>query len=162
MSMLKIIGFTSFDEGYPTTDLSDENMEIILPLLSEEIAENGYFFSGEAHQYSQTGMPVFSNGTAFRASMNCWATLMAEIYSEKHGTDYTADDFYAEVPGVEVLPPEASLTLAPTLEEEEDYSGCTVESDHDLLREALMNRMPFFTADKTLRALYDSILEENQ
>ena len=71
-------------------------------------------------------------------------------------------DFYMSTPGEEKMPEVGELPVPPSLDEEEDFSGCTVEEDHDLLRETLMNRMPLFTTDKTLRALYESILEENQ
>ncbi|MBE6581528.1 MAG: hypothetical protein E7650_07970 [Ruminococcaceae bacterium] len=162
MSALTVIGWTSFDSGYPTIELSDENMEVILPLLAEEIGKNDYAFSGEAHQYSNVGMPVFSNGTAFRASMRCWGAIMASLHAEDEGAPYEYMDFYMSTPGEEKMPEVGELPVPPSLDEEEDFSGCTVEEDHDLLRETLMNRMPLLTTDKTLRVLYESILAENQ
>lgn len=162
MSSLTIIGWTSFDSGYPTIELSDENMAVVLPLLAQEIGQKRYVFSGEAHQYAETGMPVFSDGTAFRASMRCWGTIMASLYSDIDGTDYHYMDFYTDVPQEEILPCADEIPVAPTLEEEEDWSGCTVEEDHDLLRETMMNRMPLLTTDKVLRVLFEIISEENQ
>ncbi|MBQ2757663.1 MAG: hypothetical protein IJF31_04180 [Clostridia bacterium] len=162
MSEFAIIGWTSFDAGYPTASLEEENMDRILPLLAQEITENGYAFSGEVHQYGEAGMPVFSDGTAFRASMRCWGAIMASLHAEDEGAPYEYMDFYMSTPGEEKMPEVGELPVPPSLDEEEDFSGCTVEEDHDLLRETLMNRMPLFTTDKTLRALYESILEENQ
>ena len=41
----------------------------------QEIIEKGYLFSGEEHQNGLTGVPVFSDGTCFRASMRSWGMI---------------------------------------------------------------------------------------
>ena len=80
MEKLRIVGWTNFDSQYPSKPCTKEEMDEIILLIREEIIKNKYYFSGEEHQYSLTGVPVFSNGTCFRASMRCWGYLMSTIY----------------------------------------------------------------------------------
>lgn len=67
-------------------------------LVVEEIRRKGYWFSGENHQDSPFGMPVFEIGGRlffFWVSWRHWGSLMAEAHSVDHrGCGYL--DFYME------------------------------------------------------------------
>ena len=60
---LKIVGWTNYDSAFPTANMTNETMEQTISCVVSAIAENGYVFSSEAHQNSDTGVPVFDNGT---------------------------------------------------------------------------------------------------
>lgn len=50
--------------------------------------------TGEQHQYSEAGCPLFSDGTVGRFSYRGWGDLMAAIWAEEENTDYCYLDFY--------------------------------------------------------------------
>lgn len=50
--------------------------------------------TGEQHQYSPQGVPVFEDGTASTFSYRAWGDIMAAIWSEAEGKDYSYMDFY--------------------------------------------------------------------
>jgi hypothetical protein len=56
--------------------------------------ENGIRHTGEHHQFGDDGVPVFSDGTCGSFSFRAWGDLMAAIWSEEEGRDYSYMDFY--------------------------------------------------------------------
>ena len=92
--VLKIVGWTDFDSEYPTKNVTKEELFKLVEIVREEIYNNGYIFSGEQHQMSATGVPVFSDGTCFRCSMRFWGYLMTTIYNGPNGEQLSYMDFY--------------------------------------------------------------------
>ncbi len=155
MNQLKIVGWSDFDGPYPTRKYNAEELQQILQMIRKEIMENEYVFSGHEHQYSSTGVPVFSDGTCFRASMRCWGGIMAAIYQGEDEQELSYMDFY--MPFSEEtsnLPPLIEIHVEPAVLEEES-SGCTRREDREMIEEAIAFGMPFMTQDKVLKKLYE-------
>lgn len=157
MSELKIVGWTDFDSDYPTKNVDGEMTGIVLGLLREAISENGYKFTGGDHQCAPTGMPVFSDGTAFRASMRCWGLIMSAVWSEKDGVNYSYMDYYMSMGGEEsVMPEAADIPVAPAVLEGEEPFGCAIQPDVQMLQESAAMGMPVMTTDKVLLKMMNS------
>ena len=151
MSKLRIVGWTSFDSAYPTRMITNEELLEQLSLIKEEIAKNGYRFSGEEHQNSLTGVPVFSDGTCFRASMRSWGMIMASL---NEGTSYM--DFYMTLESGSKLPEFSNIDVKPCKVKEES-SGIIVQQDRDIIEQSLSMNMMFMTTDKVLNNLYNKL-----
>ena len=93
MAKLKIVGWTSFESEYPTPKFEYDEMMVYVNLIKKELKKKRYYFSGEAHQNALNGVPVFSDGTCFRASMRARGLMMARAHSDKKD-EYTYMDFY--------------------------------------------------------------------
>lgn len=52
--------------------------------------------SGEYHQAADDGVPVFDDETVGTFSYRAWGDLMAAVWSEEDGIDYTYMDFYMD------------------------------------------------------------------
>ena len=152
MSEIKVVGWTSFDCEYPTKQYTQEEVGAVLQAVRQEIANNGYRFSGSAHQFSLTGAPILSDGTCFRASMRCWGSIMASIHSSSE-EQLGYMEFYTETYGEEIMPPQSEITVAPAVLEQ-DYFGFAIQQDAQVLSEAASFGMPFMTTDKVLKKLY--------
>ena len=153
MSELKIVGWTEFDSDYPTKNLEGENMGLVIGLIKQAVAENGYKFSGSEHQCALTGAPVFSDGTVFRGSMRCWGVIMASVWSEKDGINHSYMDYYMSMGGEEtVMPPVTDIPVAPAEVEDEPF-GCAIQQDIQILQESAAMGMPMMTTDKVLQDL---------
>ena len=94
MDEYKIVGWADYDSEYPTKRVNEDNLRKVLFAVRKEIMDNKYYFSGEDHQNSLTGVPVFEDGTCFRSSMRCWAQIMASIYTDSEGNQRSYMDFY--------------------------------------------------------------------
>ena len=158
MDKLRIVGWTSFDDDYPMTLDDSELFNEKLHLVAQEIGKNGYFFSGEEHQNSLTGMPVFSDGTAFRASMRTWGYIMASVNSSKT-QQYNYMDFYMSSCCESKLPEYKEIKVKPSLVKEESV-GCTTVEDRQIVAEAMSYGFPFMTTDKVLKKYYEKKLNE--
>lgn len=62
--------------------------------LRVEIVKCGIMKNGYQHQNEEFGVPVFSDGTYACFSFRGWGDLMAAIWSEERGRDYSYMDFY--------------------------------------------------------------------
>lgn len=149
MGDLKIVGWDSFECEYPTAKLNKEELEKVVEIIKDEIADKGYVFAGEHHQYSVNGVPVFSDGTCFRASMRCWGSIMAEVYCDSDGNELSYMDFYTSVVGKKVMPPYEFVNVEPAVVKEESC-GCTIKADRTIMQDALDAGIDFFTVDKVL------------
>lgn len=58
------------------------------------VIENNLRITGQQHQYSDMGTPVFEDGTIGSFSFRAWGDLMAAIWSEYEDKDYNYMDFY--------------------------------------------------------------------
>lgn len=151
MDNLKIVGWTDFDDAYPTIQCDQESLPQVIQLVQDEIVANKYCFSGQNHQCGITGVPVFSNGTCFRASMRAWGQIMANAQSQLTGKQYSYMDFYmsydsdADIPGFE------ELDIEPA-EVEDSIPGYMVQEDAQILAQAQATGMGFLTTDKVLQA----------
>ncbi len=153
MAKLKIIGWTYFDCEYPTRKSKGDELMEEIELIRKEIADNGYLFAGEDHQTSLTGVPVFNDGTCFRASMRCWGDIMASLYTKDDGEDCTYMDFYMSLEDDAVMPEYTVIKVKPAVIEEES-NGCTTATDRKIIQESLDMGMEFVTSDKVLQKLY--------
>ena len=161
MEKLRIVGWTSFESDYPFRKYSKEEMDEIVSLIREEIIEHQYYFSGEEHQYSSTGVPVFSDGTCFRASMRCWGYLMATIYVGPNDEELSYMDFYMSLGAKAVLPESKVIEVKP-LKLEEESLGLMVEEDGELLSQTIGMGMPLMTTDKVIKRYIELIEKQNK
>ena len=150
MKKVKIVGWTHFDSDYPTLKLDSDGLNLYLELISKEIKKKRYYFSGEEHQNSATGVPVFSDGTCFRASMRAWGSIMAKIYL-KDNNELTYMDFYMST-GKSKLPKYKNIKVKPAIISNLSL-GCTLKEDRQLIAEAKALGMMFMTTDKVLKKL---------
>jgi hypothetical protein len=153
---LKIVGWDDFDSNYPMKQLTQEELVYVLKLLKEEIIKNGYLFSGEDHQNSLSGMPVFSDGTCLRASMRAWGSLMADIHEGPGGMNLTYMDFYMDTFGERKMPPFESVDIEPAKVDME-LPGLIIKEDMELIEQTLSFGMEFMTTDKVLNQIYKNL-----
>ena len=118
-------------------------------------------FLGQEHQNDLTGVPVFSEGTCFRASMRCWGSIMAEIYVDENGERYSYMNFYMSL-GEETIMPDFELIDIEASKVEETSFGCTLREDRNLMEEALNAGMDLITLDKVLKKKFAQMKEEKE
>lgn len=156
---LKIVGWTYFECEYPTRKVNGEELNEIIYLIQEEIYNNNYIFGGEDHQNSFTGVPVFSDGTCFRASMRCWGSIMAPLFAGPNGESYTYMDFYMSLGDDAVMPDDVDIEVKPATGIEESV-GCTLKQDREMIEQSLDMGMEFMTTDKVLKNLFEQKKKE--
>lgn len=151
MEDLRIVGWTDFDDVYPTIECDQESMPIVIKLIHDDICANKYCFSGNNHQNSSAGVPVFSNGTCFRASMRAWGQIMADAQSELTGKEYSYMDFYMSCDADVKVPVLKEPDVKPA-EIENSIPGYMVNADAQMIAESQALGMSFLTTDKVLCA----------
>ena len=151
MGKLKIVGWTSFECDYPTPKYDNEVMKLHVDVIKKELKKKRYYFSGEEHQNSPFGVPVFSDGTCFRASMRAWGLIMAMAHSNKK-YDYTYMDFYIANGGFTRFPKPKKIKVKPVVAEIHSH-GCTLREDRNIIEECKALAMEFVTTDKVLKKL---------
>ena len=156
---LKIVGWTHFDCEYPTPKLGQDEFVKVLSLIQDEIAEKGYMFAGQDHQNSSTGVPVFSDGTCFRASWRAWGAIMARLFTKGDGEDCTYMDFYMSLGKDAVMPPHTNIDVKPAVVQEESV-GCTLKQDREMIEQSVQMGMPFMTMDVVLQNYYNKLKDE--
>jgi hypothetical protein len=62
--------------------------------IREAVLATGLRQTGDFHQNSEEGCPVFDDGTSGTFSMRAWGDLMAAIWSTAEDKDYEYMDFY--------------------------------------------------------------------
>lgn len=155
MSNLKVVGWTIFEDKYPTRKAVGDDFRDMINAILDEIREKGYVFGGEDHQNFIAGVPVFSDGTCFRASMRSWGNIMSMVYSGPNGEKLTYMDFYMSLGDSAVLPDYGYIPVKPATFVGETSIGCTTKEDKRIVEEAIALGMPFITTDKVLQALYE-------
>lgn len=160
MDNLRIIGWENFDCEYPTRKFNGNELNEVLNLIRREIAENNYVFSGAEHQNSSTGVPVFSDGTCFRASMRAWGQVMASVYSGADGEKLSYMNFYMSLGDASVMPEYKIIDVEPAVLEEESI-GCTTKEDREVVNQSIAMDMFFMTTDKVLKKMYKKLKGEN-
>lgn len=151
MEDLRIVGWADFDDDYPTIECDQETLPTVIQLIQNDICEHKYCFSGNNHQNSITGVPVFSNGTCFRASMRAWGQIMADAQTRLTGKEYSYMDFYMSYDPNAEIPDFEELDIEPA-EVESHIPGYMVNADAQMLAEAQAAGMGFLTTDKVLQA----------
>ena len=159
MADLKLIGWTNFECKYPSRNIDNETLNEVVQLIGDDFIMNGYCFSGQDHQTSLTGVPVFSDGTCLRASMRAWGQIMAAIFSAVEEKDYSYMDFYMDTPNETVLPEESEIEIEPAYMEEE-RPGMILNEDVELIRSAIEMNMELMTLDKVIKR-YVELLKNN-
>ena len=160
MDEYRIVGWASYDSNYPTKEVNENNLRHVLYAVRKEIMDNRYLFSGEEHQNAITGVPVFEDGTCFRASMRCWGTIMASIYKGENREKLSYMDFYMSTPQELILPEEKEICVTPK-EINEDPVGYYTKEDVDVLAQALNFDLEFMTTDKVLQKMYKEMMSDN-
>ena len=160
MEKLRIVGWDSFECEYPSRKCSKEEMDEIISLIRDEIIEHRYYFGGEEHQNCSTGVPVFSDGTCFRASMRCWGYLMSTIYVGPNDEELSYMDFYMSLGENAILPEKKEIKTTPAILEDE-FLGLMVSEDGELLSQTIGMGMPLMTFDKVLKRYMEKLEEEN-
>lgn len=161
MEELKIVGWTSFEDIYPSRNVEGDEFQVIVQLIGEEIIKHGYCFSGEDHQNSFTGVPVFNDGTCLRASMRTWGLIMSVIYSALDEKEYSYMDFYMSTPKETVLPDMEMFDVKPS-KEEQTRPGVIIQGDIELLSSSLNMDMELMTTDKIVKQYYELLKKERK
>ena len=154
----KIIGWTDYDSDYPSISVPDEEIGNLLGAIVDAIKEGGYVISGQDHQNSATGVPVFENGACFRASMRAWATVMTYAYPQIDDKATNYMDFYMYAPMEAKLPKYEEISVEPL--DDENFGGLIVQQDNELLSQSIQMNMPLMTTDKTLNFIYEGIMAQ--
>ena len=156
---LKIVGWTDFDCPYPTPKFDNEQLAEILTLIRQEIREHCYIFAGQDHQNSATGVPVFSDGTCFRASWRAWGLIMSQMYTDEDGNELSYMDFYMSLGNDAVMPEFSVIDVEPAVVEEESV-GCTLAQDRQMVEQSIEMGMPFITLDTVLKRYYEEQIDK--
>ena len=157
MEQMKVVGWTYFEDAYPTRKFeSAEALNAALFAVRDAIVEGRLMFAGEDHQCSPVGVPVLSDGTAFRCSMRVWGQIMASIYSRADGSAYTYMDFYMSLGNEARFAQPSAIPVEPARGIETSW-GCTNQDDQSLVLSALQMDMPLMTTDKVLEEFYEQV-----
>jgi hypothetical protein len=62
--------------------------------VRRSVLYSGIRLTGDAHQHSPAGVPLFSDNTVCMLTFRAWGDLMAAIWSEQENKDYNYMDFY--------------------------------------------------------------------
>ena len=65
-----------------------------LEAIRKSVVKNKLKLTGEEHQRSGCGVPLFNDNTVASFSYRGWGDLMAAIWSEEENKDYSYMDFY--------------------------------------------------------------------
>ena len=152
---LKVVGWTNYDSDFPSITVSNEELNEVLAVVVEAIREGEYMISGQDHQCSYAGVPVFDNGTCFRASMRSWGTIMTFAYPEVNGQKTSYMDFYMSTPSEEKIPDTLSLDIEPMVSD--NFNGIITPQDSEMISQSIQMGIPFMTTDKALNHLMDEI-----
>lgn len=154
---LKIIGWTNYDSSFPSADITQDELNDVLLTVAREIKNNGYMLSGADHQNLDTGVPVFDNGTCFRASMRAWGLIMTIAFPEVNGSETQYMDFYMATPLDRKLPESGCIDIAPAVSD--NFQGLLTPQDSEMISQSIQMGIPFMTTDKALNYMMDQIKE---
>ena len=79
--------------------------------------------------------------------------IMAMAWAKTSLVELSYMDFYMSVEGDLALPEATDIPVAPAALEGEDYPGCAIQADAQLLQESAAMGMPLMTTDKVLRRI---------
>ena len=154
---LKVVGWTDYESNYPSITVSNEELNDVLVAVVDAIRDGGYMFSGDDHQCGLSGVPVFDNGSCFRASMRAWGTIMTYAYPEFNGEKTGYMDFYMSTVGERKLPDCTSCDIEPM--ESDNFNALITPQDSEMISQSVQMGIPFMTTDKALNSLMDEINE---
>ncbi|MBQ7307306.1 MAG: hypothetical protein IJW82_02155 [Clostridia bacterium] len=157
MDKLSLIGWTSFDSDYPSKEINKKEFKFVVNLIQKDIVKNCYMFSGEEHQSSLNCVPVFSDGTCFRASIRCWGSIMASIYKESDNKKLSYIDFCFSLKEKSVLPDYREIKVKPKQIKNKLF-GYYIKEDLEQITQCLNSNMEFVTTDKVLKRLYEDMI----
>lgn len=86
-----------FTKGHRWKDFIDDIIEqkkSYYEAIRQSVVDNGLRITGELHQNSDSGIPLFEDDTVGIFSWRAWGDLMAAIWSEEEDKDYSYMDFY--------------------------------------------------------------------
>ena len=160
MNKLRIVGWTDFECEYPSRNIEGQEVREIVQLIGDEVVKYGYCFSGQDHQTSLTGVPVFSDGTCLRASMRAWGQIMAAIYSAVEGVELSYMDFYMDSYKETVLPEASDIDVEVGYVENE-RPGMILNEDGQLIASTIQMGMELMTFDKVIINYVELIKKAN-
>ena len=160
MNKLRIVGWTDFECEYPSRNIEGQEVREIVQLIGDEVVKYGYCFSGQDHQTSLTGVPVFSDGTCLRASMRAWGQIMAAIYSAVEGVELSYMDFYMDSYKETVLPEVSDIDVEVGYVENE-RPGMILNEDGQLIASTIQMGMELMTFDKVIINYVELIKKAN-
>ena len=161
MAEIKIIGWTNFECKYPSRNVEGDEFFDIASLIAEQVLLNGYCFSGQNHQNSSTGVPVFSDGTCLRASMRVWGRIMSLIFSMVDGKTYSYMNFYMNCPKEVNLPDLIPFEVESAIIEDE-RPGLIQDEDIELISSSIQTGTELVTFDKVIKRCIQLLKEENK
>lgn len=161
MENLELVGWRDFECEYPTKMMDQEELSLVIQLIKEDIVKNNYMFSGEDHQNSITGVPVFSNGTCFRTTMRGWGSIMADLYKRNDGSDCSYMDFYMSLGENTVMPDYESIDIE-AMSDCEACMGYPTKEDMNIVMQAIDQNIGFLTTDKVLKQIYERMKMMNE
>lgn len=157
MEQLKAVGWTFFEDEYPTKKYQDmQELNSALTAVRNAIVQGRYMFAGEDHQMQDRGVPVLSDGTAFRCSMRVWGNIMASIYLKPNGERFSYMDFYMSIGDNCRMPPASFINVQPAQDIETSW-GCTNQEDGQMVMQSIQMGMTFITTDKVLQDFYNQV-----
>lgn len=91
-------GYFNFSTGgMRWKDYIDDYLDEVKPYaeaIRESVLQRGSLMTGDKHQHSANGVPLFDDGKVGCFSYRAWGDIMAAIWSEKENKDYNYMDFY--------------------------------------------------------------------
>ena len=161
MEEIKIIGWTNFECKYPSRNVEGDEFFDIVSLIAEQVLLNGYCFSGQDHQNSFTGVPVFSDGTCLRSSMRVWGRIMSLIFSMADGKTYSYIDFYMNCPKKVILPELIPFEVESAIIADE-RPGLIQDEDIELISSSIKTGTELVTFDKVIKRFIQLLKAENK
>ena len=132
---LKVVGWTDYDSNFPSISVTNEEVSEVLAVVVEAIREGEYMISGQDHQCASAGVPVFDNGTCFRASMRSWGSIMAFAYPEFNGQKTNYMDFYMSTVGEENLPEALTVDILPMVSD--NFNAIITQQDSEMISQSI-------------------------
>lgn len=86
-----------FDRGHRWEDyivLYKEEARVYLEAARDYVIKTECKTTGDQHQHSGFGVPLFSDGTVMMLSYRAWGDFMAAVWSTEENEDYTYMTFY--------------------------------------------------------------------
>lgn len=86
-----------FDDGMRWKDYIEIWLDEVKPYaeaIRESVLQRGSLMTGDQHQRSANGVPLFDDGKVGSFSYRAWGDLMAAIWSEAENKDYNYMAFY--------------------------------------------------------------------
>ena len=93
----QVIGWTNYDNRkYPAFNGRIEEYVAARNAIIDELREKGFRFSGDYHQYGDSGCPILNDGTCFTVSSREWGAIMAEALYVDNSDGFAYMEWYMD------------------------------------------------------------------